>query len=116
MKERTFLTETGNTEKAKRLPISRQVATTAKNLLHIVHVDILPVDTTSIDNFKYALGFVDSFNRLGAVYLKRTRAEVGRKLPRFIAEPGKSRKFVTDNAEEFKFGNFAVICSQQEVH
>ena len=55
-----------NTEKAKRLPISRQVATRATTPLDIVHVDISPVNTTSID-FKYALGFVDSFSRLCAV-------------------------------------------------
>ena len=66
-----------NTENAKRLPISRKVATRAKKLLDIVHVDISPVNTASIDEFKYALGFVDNFSKLGAVYLLRTRTEVG---------------------------------------
>ena len=93
-----------NTERAKRLLISRQVATRAKKPLDIVHVDISPVNTTSIDDFKYALGFVDSFSRFGAVYLLRTRAKVGPKLLRFIAELGKPRKIVTDNAKEFKIG------------
>ena len=63
-----------NTEKVKRLPISCQVATRAKKPLDIVHVDMSPVNTTSIVDFKYALGFVDSFSRLDAVYLLRTRA------------------------------------------
>ena len=70
----------------------------------------------SIDEFKYALGFVDSFSRLGAVYLLRTKTEVGTKLLKFIAELGKPRKIVTDNAKEFKFGNFADICLQQGIH
>ena len=92
-----------NTEKAKRLPISRQVATRAKKPLDIVHVYISPVNTTSLDDFKYAIGFVDNFRRLGAVYLLRTRAEAGTELSRFIAELGKPRKVVTDNAKEFQF-------------
>ena len=105
-----------NTEKAKRLPISRKVATRAKKPLDIVHVDISPVNTMSTDEFKYALGFVDSFSRLGAVYLLRTKTEVGTKLLKFIAELGKPRKIVTDNANEFKFENFADICLQQGIH
>ena len=88
-----------NTEKAKRLPISRKVATRAKKPLDIVHVDISPVNTVSIDEFKYALGFVDSFSRLGAVYLLRTKTEFGTKLLTFIAELGKPRKIVTDNVK-----------------
>ena len=104
-----------NTEKAKRLPISRKVATRAEKPLDIVHVDIPPVKTVSIDEFKYALGFVDSFSRLGAVYLLGTKTEVGTKLLKFIAELGKPRKIVTDNAKEFKFGIFADICLQQGI-
>ena len=77
-----------NTEKAKRLPIPRQIATRAKKQSDIFHVDLPPVNTTSIDIFKHALGFVGSFSRLGAVYLLRTRAEVGTKLLRFEAEIG----------------------------
>ena len=70
----------------------------------------------SIDEFKYALWFVDSFSRLSAVYLLRTRTEVGTNLLKFIAEHGKFRKIVTDNAKEFKLGNFADICLQQGIH
>ena len=70
----------------------------------------------SIDEFKNVLGFVDSFSRLGAVYLLRTKSEVGTKLLKFIAELGKPRKIVTDNAKEFIFGNFADICLQQGIH
>ena len=47
--------------------------------------------------------------RLGAVYLLGIRAEVGKKLLKFIAELGKPQKIVTDNAEEFKSGSFADI-------
>ena len=89
--------------------MSRQVATRAKQLLDIVHVNISRVITTSLDDFKYALGFVDSFSRLGAVYLLRTPAVVGTKLLSFIAELGKHRKIVTDNGKEFKFWYFGDI-------
>ena len=56
------------------------------------------------------------FNRLGAVYLIRTKDEVADKLLQFIAELGKPRKIVTDNEREFKFGKFAEICLQQGIH
>ena len=82
----------------------------------IVHVDKSPVNTTPIDDFQYALGFVDSFSRLGAFYLLRPRTEVGTKLLKFIAELGKPHKIVTDNAKEFTFGSFADICLQQGSH
>ena len=62
-----------------------------------------PETTTSIDDFKHALGFVDSFSRLGAVYLLRTGTEVGINILRFIADLGKPRKIlitVTDDAKE----------------
>ena len=75
-----------------------------------------PVNTTSIDDFKYPLGFIISFSRLGAVYPLRTRAEAKTTLLRFKAELGKPGKFVTDNAKEFKFGFFADICLQQRIH
>ena len=101
-----------NTENAKLLPISLQVATAVEKPLDIVHVDISLVNTTSIDDFKYALGFVDSFSILGAVHLLSTRAEVGAKRLRFIAELGKPHKMVTDNSEVFKSGNFTDICSK----
>ena len=87
-----------------------------KKPLDIVHVIISLVNTTSRDDFKYALGFVDSFNRLGAVDLLRTRTEVGTKLLKFIAELRKPRNIVTDNAKEFKFGSCADICLQQGIH
>ena len=49
-----------NTEKAKRLQMSRQRATRAKKKkpLDIVLVDKSPVNTTLIDDFKYALGLI----------------------------------------------------------
>ena len=86
----------------------------AKNLLGIVHVDVSPVKTMSIDNFKYPLGFVDSFSRLGAVYILRTRAEAGIKLSKSIDELEKLRTNVTDNNKEFKLVTFADICLHME--
>ena len=47
------------------------------------------------------------------VYLLRTRAEVGTKLSRFMVELGKPRKIVAGNAEEFKFGTFSDIYSEE---
>ena len=52
-----------NTQKARRSPICKTVGTRASEPLEIVHVDISPEPIESVDGFKYALAFVDSFSR-----------------------------------------------------
>ena len=78
-----------NTQKARRSPICKTVGTRASKPLEIVHVDISPEPIESVDGFRYALAFVDSFSRLGAVYLLKSKDEVGPKLELFLAELGK---------------------------
>ena len=99
-----------NTQKAIRSPICKTVGTRASKPLEIVHVDISPEPIESVDGFKHALAFVDSFSRLGAVYLLKSKDEVAPKLELFLAELGKPRRIVGDNAKEFKFGKFAEVC------
>ena len=97
-------------QKARRSPICKTVGTRASKPLEIVHVDISPEPNESVDGFKYALAFVDSFNRLGAVYLLKSKDEVSPKLELSLAELGKPRKIVSDNAKEFEFLKFAEVC------
>ena len=104
-----------NTEKARRSPICKTVGTRASKPLEIVHVDISPEPIESVDRFKYALAFVDSFSRLGAVYLLKSKDEVAPKLELFLAELGKPRRIVSDNAKEFKFGKFADVCLRNHI-
>ena len=61
------------------------------------------------------MAFVDSFSRLGAVYLLKSKDEVARKLELFLAELRKPRKIVSDNAKEFKFGKFAEVCLRNHI-
>ena len=73
----------------------------------------MPIE--SVDGFKYDLVFVDSFSRLGAVHLLKSKDEVARKLELFLAELGMPRKNVSDNAKEFKFDKFAEVCSRNHI-
>ena len=63
----------------------------------------------SVDGFKFALAFVDSFRRLGAIFLLKCQNELALKLDIFLVR-GKPREIVSDNAKEFKFGKFAKVC------
>ena len=57
------------TNKPKRRPVSKDTVTRATEVLEIVHTDVLgPIANESPDNFKYAIGFVDSFSRFIKVY------------------------------------------------
>ena len=104
-----------NTQKARRSPICQTVGTRASKPLEIVHVDISPEPFESVDGFKYASAFVDSFNRLGAVYLLKSKDEVAPKLELFLTKLGKPRRIVSDNANEFKFGKFADVCLRNHI-
>ena len=99
-----------NTQKARRSPRCKTVGTRASKPLEIVHVDISPELIELVDGFNYALAFLDSFSRLGAVYLLKSKDEVAPKLDLFLAELGKPRRIVSDNAKEFKFGKLAEVC------
>ena len=76
----------------------------------MVHADKSPVNTTSIDHFKYALGFGNGFSSLAAEYLPRTKAEVATKLLKVIAD-----LCTFYIAKEFKFRFLADICLQQRI-
>ena len=56
------------------------------------------------------MAFVESFSRLGAVCLLKSKDEAAPKLELFLAELGKPRRVVSDNAKEYKFGKFAENC------
>ena len=55
------------------------------------------------------MAFVDSFSRLGAVYLLKSKDEVSTKLETVLAELGKPRKNLSDNAKEFKIFWFITL-------
>ena len=103
-----------NTQKLRCSPICKTVGTRASKPLEIVHVDISPEPIESVNGFKYALSFVDSFSRLDAVYLLKSEDEVALKLEH-ILELGKPREIVSGNAKEFKFGKFAEVCLRNHI-
>ena len=99
------------TEKAKRKAIPKVWGTRATEKLEIVHTDILgPIDTISVDNFKYAIGFIDSYTRFSAVYLLKNKSDSTQMLKQFIADYGKPKTIASDNPKEFKFGKFKQFC------
>ena len=100
-----------STEKAKRAAIPKTWGTRAKARLDIVHTDVLgPIQQQSYDGFRYAVGFIDSFSRFGAVYPMKTKDEVVSKLQQYIIDVGTPRTLVSDGALEFKSKQFNDVC------
>ena len=104
-----------NTQKARRGPICNSVGTRASKPLKTVHIDISHEPIESVDGFKNALAFFDSFSRLGAAYLLKSKDEVAPKLELFLAVLGKPRKIVSDNAKDFRFGTLTEVCLRNHI-
>jgi hypothetical protein len=111
------LCETCETEKAKRQPIKKSSwGTRALKTLDIVHTDILgPLTEESIDGFKYAIGFVDSYSRFGTVYLMKARSECLDKFKLFVTDVGSPRTLVSDGAKEYLRHEFQGFCRERGV-
>jgi transposase InsO family protein len=103
-------------QKAKRAPMKKTWGTRSQATLDIVHSDILgPLHEESIDGFRYAIGFIDSFSRYGTVYLMKTRDECFSKLQQFVADVGKPRTLATDGAKEYTSDQFNTFCREQGI-
>ena len=96
------------TEKAKRASIPKTWGTQAKTKLAIVHTDVLrPIQQESHEGFRYAVAFIDSYSRFGAVYPMKSNDEVTAKLQQFIIDVGRPGTLVSDGALEFKSKQFS---------
>ena len=104
-----------NTQKARRSPICKTVGTRASKPLEIVHVDISTEPIESVDVFKSSLAFVDSFSPLSAVYLQKNKRRSCTETRIFLAELGKPRKIVSDNAKELKLRKIAEVCLRNHI-
>ena len=104
------------TEKAKRASIPKTWGTRAKTKLAIVHTDVLgPIQQESHEGFRYAVGFIDSYSRFGAVYPMKSKDEVTAKLQRFIIDVGRPGTLVSDGALEFKSKQFSDLCTSNGI-
>ena len=104
------------TEKAKRASIPKTWGTRAKTKLAIVHTDVLgPIQQESHEGFRYAVGFIDSYSRFGAVYPMKSKNEVTAKLQRFIIDVGRPGTLVSDGALEFKSKQFGDLCTSNGI-
>ena len=68
------------TLKKRDVVLCKTVGTLTSKPLKIVHVVISIERVEAVDGFKYAWAFVDSFSRLSAVYLLKSKDEVASKL------------------------------------
>ena len=101
------------TEKAS---IPKTWGTRAKTKLAIVHTDVLgPIHQESHEGFRYAVGFIDSYSRFGAVYPMKSKDEVTTKLQRFIIDVGRPGTLVSDGALEFKLKQFSDLCTSNGI-
>jgi hypothetical protein len=76
-------------QKAKRAPTPKTWGTRATDPMDIVHMDILgPLHVESVDGYRYAVGFIDSYSRYATVYLVKTKDECFAKLQLYVADVG----------------------------
>ena len=67
--------------KSRELPVQKDSGTRARDVIEIVHTDILgPINPETVDGHRYAIGFVDSFSRYQKVYFLKTREDVTEKI------------------------------------
>ena len=91
------------TGKAKRASIPKTWGTRAKMKLVIVHTDVLgSLQQESHEGFRYAVGFIDSYGRFGAVYLMKSKCEVTAKLQPFIIDVGKPGTLASDSSSRIQ--------------
>ena len=104
------------TNKSKRRPVPKDTITRATEVLETVHTDVLgPIANESPENFKYAIGFVDSFSRFIKVYFMRSRDEVLEKFQQFCSDIGNPRMVVSDGAKEFTSSEFRSLCRKRGI-
>ena len=86
--------------KAKKQPLAKECTTRVQAVLDIVHTDILgPITPTAVDGHKYAIGFVDSFNKYCRVYFMKSRDETLEQIQKFCADVGQLLTLVSDGAK-----------------
>ena len=112
----TKVCSTCATQKSKRAPIAKKWGTRVNQPMDVVHSDILgPIHVTSIDGFKYAIGFIDSYSRYTSVYLMKSRSECLEKLQQYVADVGTPKTLVTDGALEYMASGFEDFCRQRAI-
>ena len=104
------------TEKAKRASIPKTSGNRAKTKLAIVLTEVLrPIQQEPHEGFCYAVGFIDSYNRFGAVNPMKSKDEDTAKLQRFIIDVGRPGTLVPDGALEFKSKQFGDWCTSNGI-
>ena len=103
------------TQKAKRVNVPKHVGTRASKAKEIVHTVVLGPLEESIDGHRYAINFIDSFSRFGAVYFMKTRTEVTEKFKQFTPHYQAPKTIVTDGAKEFTSEVFEKNCRDKGV-
>ena len=102
--------------KSRMLPVPKDYGTRAKDVLEIVHTDILGlINREAVDGHRYAIGFVDSFSRYQKVYFLKTRDDAIKKVRQFFADIGKPGTLVCDGAGEFNSNEIRQLCIKQGV-
>ena len=102
--------------KSKKQPVPKDCMTRAKEILDIVHTDVLgKFSPEAVDGHCYAIGFVDSFSRFSKVYFMKTRDEVLDKFKQFCADVGKPGTLVSDGSGEYISNEFKRYCRNQGI-
>ena len=91
--------ETCQLNESKKLLVLKDSGTRAKDVLEIVHTDILEaINPEAVDG----IGFVDSFSRYQKMYFLKTRDDAIEKVRQFFADVGKKRWCAMDRANSIR--------------
>ena len=102
-------------KKLKKLPVPNDSGTRASEALEIVHSDVLgPIQPDTVDDHKYAIGFVVSC-RYQNLYFLRSRDEAFEKVEQFFADIGQPGTIVCDGAGEYASNDIKQLCRQKGV-
>ena len=102
--------------KSRKLRFPKDSGTRAKDVLEIVHTDILgPIDPGAVDGHGYAIGVVDSFSRYQKVYFLKTRDDAIEKVRQFFADIGMPVTLVCDGAGKFNSNQVNQLCIKHGV-
>ncbi|KAG8501714.1 hypothetical protein CXB51_004760 [Gossypium anomalum] len=108
--------------KQTRLPFPTNVAWRARERLELVYSDVCgPMKTSSLNDSKYFVLFIDNLTRFCLVYFLKQKSEVFEAFNKFKAlaknQPGcKIKALRTDNGTEYLSERFQKLCEQAGIH
>ena len=102
--------------KSHKTPFSNNPQTRKSENFQLVFSNVLgPMPTTFLGGQHFAISFVDSFSRFGAVYFMKSKSESLQKIKVFRAQVGRPKLLPTDNGTEYTGKIYVYFCIQKGI-